>query len=59
VGPKEVGGNGPQAAIAIAMRVQAKKVAAGILESGLDEETHASVEKNMNDLILKSCDFAG
>jgi hypothetical protein len=41
VGSKEVGG--PQAASAIAMRVQAKKVAAGILESkttlgGVDEE---------------------
>ena len=33
VGSKEVGGHGPQAASAIAMRVQAKKVAAGILES--------------------------
>jgi protein SMG6 len=30
---KEVGGHGSQAASAIAMRVQAKKVAAGILES--------------------------
>jgi protein SMG6 len=43
VGSKEVGGHGPQAASAIAMRVQAKKVAAGILESktalgGVDEE---------------------
>jgi len=36
-GSKEVGG--PQAASAIAMRVQAKKVAAGILETGgVDEE---------------------
>ena len=33
VGSKEVGGHGSQAANAIAMRVQAKKVAAGILES--------------------------
>jgi protein SMG6 len=43
VGSKEVGGHGSQAASAIAMRVQAKKVAAGILESktalgGVDEE---------------------
>jgi protein SMG6 len=43
VGSKEVGGHGSQAAIAIAMRVQATKVAAGILESrtalgGVDEE---------------------
>ena len=43
VGSKEVSGHGPQAASAIAMRVQAKKVAAGILESkttlgGVDEE---------------------
>jgi protein SMG6 len=43
VGSKEVNGHGPQTAIAIAMRVQAKKVAAGILESktvlgGVDEE---------------------
>jgi protein SMG6 len=43
VGSKEVGGHGPQAANAIGMRVQAKKVAAGILESktalgGVDEE---------------------
>ena len=43
VGSKEVGGHGPQAASAIAMRVQAKKVAAGISESkttlgGVDEE---------------------
>ena len=42
VGSKEVGGHGPQAASAIAMRVQAKKVAAGISESkttlgGVDE----------------------
>ena len=33
VGSKEVGGNGSQAASAIAMRVQVKKVAVGILES--------------------------
>jgi protein SMG6 len=33
VGSKEVGGHGPQVASAIAMRVQVKKVAAGILES--------------------------
>lgn len=33
VGSKEVGGHGLQAASAIAMKVQAKKVAAGILES--------------------------
>ena len=43
VGLKEVGGHGSQAASAIAMRVQAKKVAAGIFESkttvgGVDEE---------------------
>ena len=43
VGSKEVGGHGSQTASAIAMRVQAKKVAAGILESktalgGVDEE---------------------
>ena len=43
VGSKEVGGHGSQAASAIAMRVQAKKVAAGISESktmlgGVDEE---------------------
>ena len=43
VGSKEVSGHGSQAASAIAMRVQAKKVAAGILESktalgGVDEE---------------------
>ena len=53
VGSKEIGGHGPQAASAIAMRVQAKKVAAGILESktaigevdeermDVDEEHHA------------------
>ena len=40
---REVNGHGPQTAIAIGMRVQAKKVAAGILESktvlgGVDEE---------------------
>ena len=33
VGSKEVGRHGSQAASAIAMRVQAKKVVAGILES--------------------------
>jgi protein SMG6 len=41
VGSKEVGGHGPQAASAIAMRVQAKKVAAGISKTalgGVDEE---------------------
>ena len=43
VGSKEVGGHGSQAASAIAMTVQAKKVVAGILElktvlGGVDEE---------------------
>ena len=43
VGSKEVSGHGPQAASAIAMRVQVKKVAAGILElktmlGSVDEE---------------------
>ena len=50
VGPKEVGGHGPQAAIAIAMRVQVKKVAAGILESGVDEERMDVDEEHLNPL---------
>jgi protein SMG6 len=52
VGSKEVGGCGPQAASAIAMRVQAKKVAAGILESktalgGVDEKVDVDEEHNL------------
>jgi protein SMG6 len=63
VGSKEVGG--PQAASAIAMRVQAKKVAAGILESktmlgGVDEERmDVDEEHNVHPLshhLLRSMD---
>lgn len=56
-GSKEVGGHGPQAASAmIVMRMQAKKVAAGILESktmlgGVDEErTDVDEEHNVHAL---------
>ena len=55
VGSKEVGGHRPQAASAIAMRVRAKKVAAGILElktalGGLDEERMDVDEENVHAL---------
>jgi protein SMG6 len=56
VGSKEVSGHGPQAASAIAMRVQAKKVAAGILElktalEGVDvEKMDVDEEHNLHTL---------
>jgi hypothetical protein len=53
VGSKEVGGHGLQAACAIAMKVQVKKVAAGILESKtmLGEVNEESMDvDNMNSL---------
>ena len=52
VGSKEVSGHGPQAASAIAMRVQAKKMAAGISESkttlGEVDEERMDVDEERN-----------
>jgi protein SMG6 len=64
VGSKEVGGHGLQTASVIAMRVQAKKVAAGISESktalgGVDEEK-MDVDEEHNSLshhLSRSRDF--